>query len=131
MFCGHKVTFAAILLSGLASPAADAARLIRAFRPLTPVLTGLIVLGFARASHGEARAEPAGGIQVDERIDIGFRGAYKVGEWTRLRLWVQTAAPQELSVVVECPDADDDRAVLPSRTFTINPGPIQPVETCF
>ncbi|MGQ0634076.1 MAG: hypothetical protein ACT4QC_05685 [Planctomycetaceae bacterium] len=117
-------------MSDLVRAAAAAATFIRRFSRWTPVLAGLLTVGLVRLAQADARPEPAGEISI-ERVEVGFRGAYKVGEWARLRVWVQSARAQEIRLVVDCTDADDDRTILPSRLFTVVSGAGQLLETCF
>lgn len=65
-----------------------------------------------------------------ERAEVGFQGYYKVGEWTRLRLWVRANSPCRAVIVVEAPDADDNLAVQPGPPIALDTGE-QPIEACF
>src|SRR5262245_15006261 len=68
-----------------------------------------------------APAESGGGLTVDD-VEVGFGGAFKVGEWTRLRLAVGSAVARRVTLIIEAPDGDDNLAVLVSRPFELDAG---------
>ncbi|HLJ10776.1 MAG TPA: hypothetical protein VKU82_06285 [Planctomycetaceae bacterium] len=87
-----------------------------------------------------ARAEPAPSINDSpaeaapisiDKIEIGFQGFYKIGEWTPLWLTLRSSSEQEVTIVVEAPDPDDALASLPSRTFRLESDKVNRCETCF
>ncbi len=57
-----------------------------------------------------AESEPAS-VTID-KIEAGFNGYYKVGEWTPLYATVSSPEPIQVELTVEVPDADADTTLL-------------------
>ena len=103
---------------------------------LCAVLCG-VLCGVLPARSDDARnqspPEVASSITV-ERVEVGFQGLYKVGEWTPLRVTVRSSGnvkATKVRLVVDTPDADDNVTSLPSRFEELVPGKPVLLETCF
>ncbi len=57
-----------------------------------------------------------------EKVEIGFQGLYKVGEWAPLWVTLRASEEQEVTVVIDAPDPDDNVTSLPSRPCLMKPG---------
>lgn len=117
-------------LSSTTSSAAQAAYIAVSLRRLFAALIVCALLPAPGAGFAETAAPSPVRASV-ERLEVGFSGLYKVGGWTRLRLWARASEAAEAAVVVEAPDADDDRAVIPGQTVSLKPGETQPIEAYF
>src|SRR5262245_34368318 len=116
-FFRQPLEYSGAPLRGTHSPGLAPAHCHSRLPGVAPVLAALTRLVAARVSSADSTAAEHAPLTVD-RIEVGFQGLYKVGEWTRLRLWVQTATRREAIIVVEAPDADDCRTVLPGSSQT-------------
>ncbi|MBS0265071.1 MAG: hypothetical protein JSS02_24280, partial [Planctomycetes bacterium] len=67
-------------------------------------------------------------IQID-KIAAGFQGWRKVGEWTPVWVTLTSSIDQDVSVVVEAPDADDNLVAYPPRQIRLQAGTLARVET--
>lgn len=109
---------------------------LRAFARV--LLTGLLALLIAVAPiRSEAAAAPPNGGQTQEagvaidKVEVGFQGWYKVGEWTRLAATLRATDNRTVTIVVDAPDPDDNVASLPGKTIGLKAGDSARVETCF
>jgi hypothetical protein len=94
-------------------------------------LVAVALVGSARVLPAQDAVENAPRVVSVQRVAVGFDGAYKVGEWTSLRLDVDIHQKAKLRLSVICPDADDNTTVLPGRLVELAPGKGQRLETCF
>ncbi len=101
-------------------------------------LSGLIALliGVAPArSRGDDA--PASGPKTGEnglsieKVEIGLKGLYKVGEWTPFWVTVRSTEDREVTLVIDAPDPDDNLTSLPGRTFLLKSAAPQRCEACF
>lgn len=56
-------------------------------------------------------------------VNVGFRGAFKVGRWTPLEVGVTSQSSQRIRVVIEAHDSDGNRAQFPASAVELQPGP--------
>jgi hypothetical protein len=97
----------------------------------------LALLAAVPAARSQATAAPvatgrndAGGVSI-QAVDVGFHGAYKIGEWTPLWATVRSADDRQVALVVDVPDPDDNLSSLPGPTFELKAGAAQRCETSF
>ena len=98
-------------------------------------VTGLLALWIGVApesSRGnDAPASgPQGGLSI-EKVEVGLRGYYKVGEWAPLWVTLRSSDEREVALVIDTPDPDDNVTSLPGRPFVVKPGALQRCQACF
>jgi hypothetical protein len=99
---------------------------------LCAILCGVLSARAADTSD-QSRQDVASPISI-ERVEVGFQGLYKVGEWTPLRVTVRSSGDvktAKVRLVVDAPDSDDNVTSLTSRLEELAPGKSVPLETCF
>lgn len=101
------------------------------------LLPGLVIVLFA-AIPVQAADEPVGQARSDagssvsiEKVEIGFQGLYKVGEWTPLQVTVRSTVDRHVRIVVDTPDPDDNVTSLPGPVVRLPPGTPVHLATCF
>jgi hypothetical protein len=98
------------------------------------ILALLMVVPAARSQESPAPAangqRGAGGVSI-EAVDVGFHGAYKIGEWTPLWATVRSAGNRQVTLVVDVPDPDDNLTSLPGPPVELKAGLLQRCETSF
>jgi hypothetical protein len=66
-----------------------------------------------------------------EKVEVGFRGWSKVGEWTPISLTLKSPIDlTQAKVVVDAPDPDDNVASYPSAPLELKAGVLQRCEVC-
>jgi hypothetical protein len=83
-------------------------------------------------SYGPAKSsgpgsEPA--VSID-KVEVGFRGWTKVGEWAPVRVTLNSPVDRQLAIVVDAPDPDDNLVAYPSHRVELNAGEPARFETC-
>jgi hypothetical protein len=94
------------------------------------LLCGLLTGVFAGAPDGAGAAAVDVPLKI-ESVSVGIGDAFKIGEWTALRLEVRASSPQQASIVVEAPDCDADPAIQPSPPIEVPAGETRWIETRF
>lgn len=75
----------------------------------------------------DARADE---IAIDD-VRAGFRGVYKVGEWSPLFVTVTASTNREVRLVVVAPDVDADKTILTGGPVTLKAGKPARIEGLF
>ena len=98
----------------------------------------VVFLSVMPAQSDDAVSQPSAGASSNsgpsleiEKIEIGFLGWYKVGEWTPLYVTVRSAVERNVQIVVDAPDPDDNVTSLPGPVVGLKPGTSVRLETCF
>jgi len=73
----------------------------------------LALLISASCAVASAQANDRGGITIEEPVNVGLRGYYKVGCWTSLTVTVTTVRAMDLRLTVEVVDCDGNLTSLP------------------
>jgi hypothetical protein len=101
-------------------------------------LAGLLVLllgavpASLRADESPGGSPAAASTAVTiEKVEVGFEGQFKVGEWAPLWVTVRSTSEREVTVVIDAPDADDNVTSLPSRPLLVKAGVPRRCEACF
>ncbi len=80
------------------------------------------------AAPGLSEGKP--GVHI-EKVEVGFQGLYKVGEWTPLWVTVHSQEDRRVQIVVDAPDPDDNMTLLPGPFVDLKSGMPVRIETCF
>ncbi|MGE5193543.1 MAG: hypothetical protein ACM3U2_13700 [Deltaproteobacteria bacterium] len=81
----------------------------------------------APVPEGQTRAAA---VSIDE-VEIGFHGAYKIGEWTPLWATMRSDDERQVTLVIDAPDPDDNLTSLPGPSFDLKSGSPVRCETSF
>lgn len=74
---------------------------------------------------------PAGETAVSiEKVEVGFRGWSKVGEWTPVWATLSSSADRQVTIVVDAPDPDDNLASYSSHSVAMTAGVPARFEAC-
>jgi hypothetical protein len=92
----------------------------------------LAALVLCLASPLAARAERGAGPELlIKKIEVGFRGFYKAGEWTPLWVTIHSTTDRTVKLVIDVPDADDNLTLLPSPPIELKAGVASRIESAF
>ena len=99
---------------------------------LFALLCGMLAVrpGDASEASGQSRLVAEPGVVI-EKIEVGFDGLYKVGEWSPLWVTIRGSDARQVQIVVDAPDPDDNVTSLPGSFVDLKPGPAARFETCF
>lgn len=100
----------------------------RVVRLLLPGLLSLLVA--ASPARAETPVPRDSGLAID-RVEVGFQGYYKVGEWTPLWVTLASDEAREVTIVVDAPDPDDNLTSLPGPSVALQPRVPTRVEATF
>jgi hypothetical protein len=95
------------------------------------LLPGLFaaVLGLSPVS-GKAAPAAENGVSID-RIEAGFQGNFKIGQWSPLWVTFRSTEDRQVTVVVDAPDPDDNLTSVPGLPVEVKAGIPARCEVCF
>ena len=95
------------------------------------LLPGLLALASSLSPvHARGAALPDSAVSL-HKIEVGFQGLYKIGEWTPLWVTFQSVDDRQVTIVVETPDSDDNLTSLPSQPVDVKANTPVRFEACF
>lgn len=68
---------------------------------------------------------------VIERVEIGFNGCFKVGDWSPIQITLQSAVDLTVRIVVETVDPDEHAVELPGPRVALTAGQARRVQAAF